>query len=119
MSIISELKEKVTQYLNVYVKLLKVNFIGRAANVFSYFFFALICLFIFFCIILYIGFGLTEVFADAGLSKTASFFIVTGIYALLLIIVVALRKQITRFFASGFIRALTDGDDEEEKERNR
>ena len=118
MSILTQLKEKVTQYLNVYIKLLKVNFIGRTANVFSYFFFALICLFIFFCIILYVGFGLTELFADAGLSKTASFFIVIGIYVLFLVIVVALRKPVIRFFANGFIRVLTEGDDEEEeKER--
>ena len=116
MSILTQLKEKVTQYLNVYIKLLKVNFIGRTANIFSYFFFSLICLFIFFCIILYTGFGLTEVFADAGLSKTASFFIVTGIYVLLLVIVVSLRKPITRFFASGFIRVLTEGDDEGEEQ---
>ena len=113
MSILSQLKEKVTQYLNVYIKLLKVNFIGHTANIFSYFFFTLICLFIFFCIILYVGFGLTEVFADAGLSKMASFFIVIGIYVLLLVIVVALRKPVTRFFASGFIRALTEDDEDE------
>jgi len=116
MSILSQLKEKVTQYLNVYIKLLRVNFIGRTANIFSFFFFALICLFIFFCIILYVGFGLTEVFADAGLSKTASFFIVTGIYCLLLVLVIALRKPITRFFSSRFIRVLTEGDEDEEKE---
>lgn len=116
MSILSQLKEKVTQYLNVYIRLLKVNVIGRTASVFSYFLFVLICLFIFFCIILYTGFGLTEVFAEAGLSKIASFFIMTGIYILLLVIVVALRKNITRFFANGFIRVLSEGDGEEEKD---
>jgi len=115
MGILTQLKEKVTQYVDVYVKLFKINFIGRTANIFSYFLFTLICLFIFFCIILYVGFGLTEIFAEAGLSKMASFFIVIGIYVLLLGIVVALRKRITRFFAAGFIRVLTEDEEEESK----
>ncbi len=119
MSIFSDLKERVLQYVDVQVKLFKINFIGRSANLFSYFLFSLICLFIFFCIILFIGFGLTEVFVSAGLSKMASFFVVIGIYFLLLIIVVALRKNITRFFASGFIRVLTEGDNEEEEEKEK
>jgi len=114
MSIFGDLKQKITRYADVYIKLLKINFIGRSANVFSYFLFALICLFFFFCIILFIGFGLSEVFVEAGLSKMVSFFIVVGIYFLLLFVVMALRKKIIRFFASGFIRVLTEGDDEEQ-----
>ncbi len=117
MSIFSELKERVTQYIDVHIKLFKINFIGRSANLFSYFLFSLICLFIFFCIILFVGFGLTEVFINAGLSKMASFFVVIGIYFLLLLIVVGLRKNITRFFASGFIRVLTEGDNEDEDDK--
>ncbi len=109
----SDLKEKITRYLDVHIKLIKLNFIERSANVFSYFLFALICLFFCFCMFLFIGFGLTEAFIRAGLSKMASFFVVIGIYFLMLIIIVALRKYITRFFASGFIRVLTeDGKDD-------
>ena len=51
MGILNQLKEKITQYLNVYIKLFKINFIGRSASLFSYFLFALICLFIAFCVI--------------------------------------------------------------------
>ena len=119
MGILNQLKEKITQYLNVYIKLCMINFIGRSASLFSYFLFALICLFIAFCVILFIGFGLTEVFIEAGLSKMVSFFIVIGIYILLLLIVMMLRKPITRFFASGFIRVLTEGDEEDEEKDNR
>ena len=80
MGILAQLKEKIAGYANVYLKLIKLNFIGRTANIFSYFLFALICMFIFFCIILFIGFGLTEVFMDAGLSKMGSFFLVVCVY---------------------------------------
>ena len=115
MSILSDLKQKITGYLDVYIKLIKINFIGRSASVFSYFLCALICLFFCFCIFLFIGFGLTEVFIQAGLSKMVSFFVVIGIYFFFLIIGVAVRRKITRFFASGFIRVLTEGDNEEDE----
>ncbi len=119
MNIFGDLKQKVTDYIDVRVKLFKINFIGRSANVFSYFLFALICLFIFFCVILFVGLGLTEVFINAGLSKMVSFFIVIGVYILLLLLVVALRKNITRFFASGFIRVLTEGDEDDDDENEK
>jgi hypothetical protein len=117
MGIISQLREKVTEYVDVYVKLFKLDFIGRTANLLSYFIFVLIGLFIAFCILLFIGFGLTEVFAEMGLTRMAGFFLVIGIYTLLLIIMFALRTRITRFFASGIIKVMTQGDDEEKQEK--
>ena len=111
----SELKQKVTRYIEVNIKLAKLSFIERSANVFSYFLFALICLFLCFCIFLFIGFGLTEVFIEAGLSKMVSFFVVIGIYVLFLLIIVGLRKRITRFFSNGFVNVLTEGDDADKK----
>ena len=117
MSILSGLKEKVTQYVDVYVKLFKINFISRTANLLSYFIFLLICLFIVLCILLFIGFGLAELFILLGLTKMAAFFLVIAIYVLFLIIIFSLRNNITRFFATGIIRVMTEGDeDEKEKE---
>ena len=114
MNIVGQLKEKVTQYVDVYVKLAKISFIGKTANLLSHFMFSLIALFIFLCIILFLGFGLTELFVVAGLSKAVSFFITIGIYVLLLVLVVLLRRPIARFFASIFIKVLTEGDDDKE-----
>lgn len=114
MSIFSQLKDKVTQYVDVYVKLFKLNFIGRTANLLSYFMFSMIALFIVFCMLLFTGLGLVEVFVLAGMSKMASFFLTIGIYFLLLLIVVGLRKPITRFFASSIIKVMTDGDEDDD-----
>jgi len=114
MSIFSQLKDKVTQYVDVYVKLFKLNFIGRTANLLSYFMFSMIALFIVFCMLLFTGLGLVEVFVLAGMSKMASFFLTIGIYFLLLLIVVGLRKPITRFFSSSIIKVMTDGDEEDD-----
>ena len=118
MGMINQLKEKVTRYVDVHVKLFKLNFIGRTANIMSYFMFALISLFIVFCIILFLGLGLTEAFMLAGLTKMVSFFLTIGVYFVLLLVVVMLRKNITRFFASTFIKVLTDGDDDEPEEKD-
>ena len=112
MNIIGQLKEKVTEFVDVYVRLFKINFIGRTANLLGFFMFAMINLLIVFCIVLFSGFGIVELFVAAGLPKLASFFITVGIYVLLLVIVIACRKKITRFFASSIIRVLTEGDEE-------
>ena len=114
MSIIGKLREKIMDYVDLYVRLIKINFIGETSKLLSYLMFGMICLFIFFCIILFIGFGLTEVFVEAGLSKMVSFFITVGIYITLLTLVMVFRKNITRFFAGSIINVMT-GDEEEEE----
>jgi hypothetical protein len=115
MNIIGKLKEQITAYIDVYIRLFKLNLIGHISKLMSYMMFALICFFIFFCIILYMGFGLTEVFIEAGLSKMASFFIITGIYVAFLALIMAFRKNITRFFAGGIIDVMTEGDEEDKE----
>ena len=115
MNILSQLKEKVTEYVDVYVRLFKINFIGRTSNLISYFMFAMINMLIVFCIVLFSGFGLVELFVAMGVSKLASFFLTVGVYLILLLIVFGFRKRLTRFFASSIIRVLTEGDEEEKK----
>lgn len=122
MSIFSEVKEKITQFVGVQVKLLKLNVIERSSSLLGLFLFALICMFIFFCMLLYIGLGMTEGFMMLGLSKMASFFITTGIYLIFLVIIVLLRKPLVNAFASIFIKEITgqgkgkDENDEDDKE---
>lgn len=117
MGLINQLREKITRYLDVHIKLFRINFIERTSNLMSYFMFALISLFIVFCIILFLGLGLTEAFMIAGLSKMVSFFLTIAVYILLLLLVVMLRKNITRAFSSIFIRVLTEGDEDDSDEK--
>ncbi|MCF8449462.1 MAG: hypothetical protein K9G49_06280 [Taibaiella sp.] len=111
--IFNGIREKVVRYVEVNINLFKIKLIGRTSNLMSYFMFALTCLIILCCIILFFGFGLTEVFMDAGMSHSASFFLTTGIYCALLLIVIFLRKNFTRFFANAFINILTEDDEDE------
>jgi hypothetical protein len=116
MSLFAGLKEKITDYAGVYIKLLKLGFIEKTAGLLSYFMFVMICLFIIICIIMFTGFGLTEVFISLGLTRVASFFITTGIYLVSLILIIMLRKKIIRFFTNEMIVVMTENDDKKDDE---
>ncbi|GAA4459572.1 hypothetical protein GCM10023093_00750 [Nemorincola caseinilytica] len=121
MGIFSGIKDRITRYIEVQVDLVKIDLIGRTAGVVSYVLFALIGLLIFFCIVLFIGFGLTSAFIQMGVSPLAAYFITTGIYILLLALVVVLRRPITRFFADSLVEVITSSADDEgdEAEQNK
>jgi len=119
MSIFSSLKDKVTQHIEVYVKLFKLNFIERTSNLLGYFMFALICLLLVFCVVLFLGFGLVEMFIMVGLTKMLAFFATLGVYVVFLAVLIACRKGITRFFASGVIHVLTEGDEDGETSKDK
>jgi hypothetical protein len=93
-----------------------VNVIGITANLFSYVIFTLICLFIFLCLIVFSGLAVSEGFVEAGLSRMSAYFITTGIYLLLLLLALGLRKKITGFFAGSIIKVITQ-DEEKEGEK--
>lgn len=112
----SDIKEKVVKYIEVNISLFKINLIGKTSGLMSYFMFALIALFMLSCIILFLGFGLSEVFFEAGLSRASSYFLTTGVYSLLLIIVVLLRKPIVGFFTNSIINVLTDDVEAEDED---
>ena len=110
----SNVKEKITRHIQIRVDLLKLEVIQRSSGIMSYFMFALICLFIFFSVIMFLGFGLSELFIDAGMSRGASFLLTTGLYVLLLTTIILLRGKITRFFSSTVISILTENSQEKE-----
>lgn len=110
----SNVKEKITRHIQIRVDLLKLEVIQRSSGIMSYFMFSLICLFIFFSVIMFLGFGLSELFIDAGMSRGASFLLTTGLYVLLLTTIILLRGKITRFFSSTFISILTENSQEKE-----
>lgn len=114
MNIFGSIKEKVTEYVDVQVKLIKLNLIGSASKVMSYLMFALVCMFLMFAVILLLGFGIAETFVSLGLSRVGAYFSTFGLYVLLMVLVVALRANITGFFAGTFLRVLTDDEDENE-----
>jgi hypothetical protein len=119
MSVFAEIKDRIVRYIDVNVDLIKVNLIGRTAILMSYLIFSLIAMLIVFCIALFMGFGLTSALMETGMSTVAAYFITMGIFILLLIIVILLRKPISGFFANSLVEVLTTYDsDEKEDEIN-
>lgn len=112
MSIFGSIKDKIAQYIDVHVKLIKLNLMGSAAKLLSFFMFALICMFIVSTAILLLGLGTAEALIAAGLSKVAAYFATFGIYLLLLLVVMALRKNISNFFAGTILKILTSNQDD-------
>lgn len=108
MSLWGKVRERIDDYINVNVSLLKLNLIDRTSGLMSYFMFALICLFVFCCIILFIGFGIAQAFIAAGISPMGAYFLTTGIYIGLFVVFVLLRRKITTFFSNAFIQVLTE-----------
>lgn len=112
-SLISKIKDKVLSYIDTNVSLFKVNMIGKTARLMSYFMFAIVCLAILLCICFFAGFSLTEAFVDAGMSRSVSYLLTTGVYFVVLLIVYLLRWQIVRVFANAVVSVLTEDDDED------
>lgn len=113
---LSNVKEKITRHIQVRIDLFKLEVIERSSGIMSYFMFSFICLFVFFAIILFLGFGMSEVFTDMGMSRGGSFMLMTGIYAFILTAIIVMRKRITGFFSDTFVRIMTESDKEDEPE---
>jgi hypothetical protein len=70
---------------------------------------------------LFAGNGLSEYFSTLTESRTAGYFITSGLFLLLLIILFLTRKTFLRSLSNMFIRTLTDNDadDEEDEEEEK
>jgi hypothetical protein len=118
MSVFGEIKDRIARYIDVNVDLVKVNLIGRTAVLVSYLIFSLIALLIVFCIALFLGLGLTSALMETGMSTVAAYFVTMAIYLVLLIVVILLRKPISRFFADSLVEVLTTYEADDDNDSN-
>lgn len=122
MNILSKWKDKVAHYVDVRLSLMRLNIIERASTVVSYLILTFIALFISLAVLIFLGIGLGEAFADLVDSRAGGYFITAGIYALLAAVVFMARQNIVNAFAGIFIRIMTEPnehDAEEEKQTSR
>lgn len=118
MSIISSTRDKITRYIETNLSLIKLGVVSRTSVLLSYLMLSLIILFVFFCIILFVGFGITQLFISAGVSYVLAYFLTTCVYLLLLAVVVLLRKNIAGAFTNIFVQVLTEPDNDDDDEKN-
>lgn len=111
MSIFGNLKDKVANYVDVRLSLLKLNFIERATLIVSYLIFTFVALFVGVTFLIFLGIGLGEWLANVFDSRPAGYFATSGLFALFLLAMILARKKIIDGVAGVFIRVMTEADE--------
>ena len=118
LDFISNWKDKIAHYVDVRIRLVKLEVIERTSNVLSYLIFIFIALFTGAAILIFAGMALSEYFAGLVDSTAGGYGITTGLYILLLLLFFALRKTIIAAFMSIFVKVLTDANDDDDDEND-
>lgn len=115
MSFIETWKDKITQFADVRLNLVKLTVIERSSSVLGYLIYTFILLFLVLAVFLFLGIGLQEWFSEMVDSRIGGAFMTMGFYVLLIVLAFVMRKTILNGFAGIFIGILTaqDKDDEE------
>lgn len=112
---IGKLFDKVLHYFQIKIDVLKLNLVQRIAVVMGFCMLMVLGMMLLCAVLLFMGMGLSEYFGVITESIAAGYFIVTGIYLVLLGVIFILRKHFQRWFAGLFISLLTTDDDDNEE----
>jgi len=113
MSILDKLKEKIVEYIDVNIRVLKLNLIEQASKVFGYFIYIIVILFILLGALLFAGFGMAELFTQLVHSRWLGYLITFLIYLFMLWIFIARRRKIVKKLGNAFISVITEADEDE------
>ena len=116
LDFIGKWKDKIADYVDTRVQLVKLEFVERTSQVLSFFTFTIICVLLLMPILLFAGMGVAEFIADLIDSRAGGYLIIAGIYLVLLLILYAGRKSLIKKFQGLFIGVMTDNNDEDEDE---
>jgi len=118
MNIFGKWKDKAFRYVDVRFQLMKLGFIERTSHVLGNLMIGFILLFLSFTMLIFIGMGLMKALSVLFDSEIAGSFATAGIFLLMILIFIGLRKKVLVAFAGFFIGIMTAGldDDEEEEE---
>ncbi len=119
LDFVNKWKDKVAHYIDVRLQLMKLSVVERVSGVLSYFLYVFISLFLAVTVLVFLGIGIGEFLSEVLDSRAGGFFITTGIYIVLLIILLMSRKAIINKLAGAFIAMLTDSSDEADDEAER
>ncbi len=114
LGFISKWKDKLADYVDMRVRLVKLDFIERTSQVLSFFTFTIVCFLLVLPILLFMGIGVAEFFANLVGSRGGGYLIITGIYMLMLGLLFIYRKKFINKFTGLFIRVMTENEDEED-----
>lgn len=112
MSFIDKWKDKITEYVDVRFQLIKLSIIERTSHVLGYLVYTFVALSLVLPILIFLGIGLSEVFTSLFDSRIAGYFCTVGVYIVILLILIAVRKSIISKLTGIFISKLTEIEDE-------
>lgn len=114
LDIFKRLAGRITRFVDNKVQLAKLDIIEHTAGAMSYFILMIAGMFLVLAVLLFAGMGASAFFADVTGSEVAGYFITAGIYILLIVLVVLLKKPILRYFASIYISIFTEDETDED-----
>jgi len=109
---IGKLIDKVKEYLEGHLDVLKLSVIERVAIVMGFCMFMMLGMMAATAIIIFVGIGLGIYLGEVVGSPAGGYFIVTGIYILLLSLIAVFKRKLLRWFAGIFVGLLTSDDDD-------
>lgn len=115
MNFFSKFTDKIAQYAEARLDLIKLNFVQRVSRILSFLIFTIICLLFTLCIFIFVGIGLGEFFTVLMDSKVVGYFLSAACFFLLFIILIIARNVVADIFTDIFIRILTDQDDDNDE----
>jgi hypothetical protein len=113
--VFGNIKDKITQYLQLRYEIIRLELIERLVNVMGYVIFIVMVLFFAFSFILFTGFGIAEWLSDIMNSRYGGYFATGGVMLIFTILVSWRSASIVKFFANKFIRLLTAVKDNDDK----
>ncbi len=115
---LQSVKDKITQYIQLRLEIIRLEFIERTSNVMGYFAFIILSFFLLFLITLFIGLGLAEWFSALLQSRTIGYFATGGAFLLITAVFFACNKKLVRFFADKMVWMLSQTKKEEAEEED-
>lgn len=116
--IINRITNKVNQYLETRVLMVKLGLIERASNLMSMFLLLLISMFVVLLIMVFLGFALATTFTHMTGSAIVGFLLTGLVFLFILFMLAIFRRPILRSFTNMSISLLTAADEGDEEEQD-
>jgi ABC-type phosphate/phosphonate transport system permease subunit len=108
MNIFERLKEKVLNYVELKIKLFKLGVIEHTSNIVSSFLFLFLLMFIGTTVLLFLGLFFSEWIYTLVHTRSIAYLLTAVAFVFLLVLLLLLRKKITKFFSDMFVAMLTE-----------
>lgn len=99
--------EKATSILDTKLSILRLNMIEKIALVMGFCMLMILGMSCIIAVLIILGMGISHHFATVTGSITAGYFITAGIYIVLMLLSLLLKKPLLRIFAGAFVDLLT------------